>query len=532
MPLRTLNKAGKVVGPGLSLGATTSVPALIAKIFGLGAALGAGVSLTPLLVAGEQWAMLIGLWAGVCGLVAVYSTKRLIPLKYLAPGTLLLTVFVILPIISTVQLSFTNSGDGTRGSKEDTITTIVQNSVTQLPDSKTYNLTVGTQASATEGPFTFFLVDTVSGDVSAGDAQGLKPLPGVAATDGFVRSVPGYTILTGKEVNAAGPKVTDLTVPTEAGAIRAQGINRAFEGVETLTYDAGTDRITDSATGKVYTVQKFGDREYFADANGVKGFDQSWERNVGFDNYARLFTDPQIRDSLLGSFVWTLVFAVGSVASTFVLGLLLASALNDPRVRGMRLYRAVLIIPYAIPVFISFVVWQSFYNKDFGLINSMLGGAKIDWLGDPFLAKVAVMLTNLWVGFPYMFLIATGALQALPQDIAEAAKIDGANGWTTFTKVQFPLLLVAVAPLLVSSFAFNFNNFNVIQLVTGGGPFPASGGQIGATDILISGAYRIAFGGAGAEFGFASAISVVLFIATAVLAGIQFRYTKALEDVR
>ena len=534
MTTRFKKSSGKAVGPGLSLGSTASVPALLAKILGLGAVLGAAVSLTPLLLAGGEWAMLIGLWAGAAGLLAVYSTKRMVPLKYLLPGTLLLTVFVLLPILSTVQLSFTNSGDGTRGSKEDAVSTIVRNSVTQLPESRTYNLTVGTEGSVTEGPFTFFLVESTSSDVFTGDEEGLRPLDAddVTLKDGYVRAAPGYQILTGKEVNAAGAEISGLTVPTDKGAIRAQGINRAFEGVQTLTYDAGADSITDSVTGKVFTVQQFGDREYFADANASKGFDQSWERNVGFANYERLFSDPQIRDSLLGSFVWTLVFAVGSVGTTFVVGLLLASALNDPRVRGLRFYRAVIIIPYAIPVFISFIVWQSFYNKDFGLINSVLGGAKIDWLGDPFLAKVAVLLTNLWVGFPYMFLIATGALQALPQDIAEAAKIDGASSWTTFTKVQFPLLLVAVAPLLVSSFAFNFNNFNVIQLVTGGGPFPASGGQIGATDILISGAYRIAFGGAGAEFGFASAISVVLFTVTAVLAGIQFRYTKALEDVR
>ncbi len=534
MTTRFKKPSGQAVGPGLSLGSTASVPALLAKILGLGAVLGAAVSLTPLLLAGGEWGMLTGLWAGAAGLLAVYSTKRMVPLKYLLPGTLLLTVFVLLPILSTIQLSFTNSGDGTRGSKEDAISTIVRNSVTQLPESRTYNLAVGTKGSVTDGPFTFFLVETPSNDVFAGDEEGLRPLAGsdVTVTNGYVRGAAGYQILTGKEINAAGTRISGLAVPTDKGAIRAQGINRAFEGVQTLKYDAGTDSITDSVTGKVFTVQEFGDREYFADANGSKGFDQSWERNVGFANYERLFTDPQVRDALLGSFVWTLVFAVGSVGTTFVVGLLLAAALNDPRVRGLKLYRAVTIIPYAIPVFISFIVWQSFYNKDFGLINSMLGGAKIDWLGNPVLAKVAVLLTNLWVGFPYMFLIATGALQALPQDIAEAAKIDGASSWTTFTRVQFPLLLVAVAPLLVSSFAFNFNNFNVIQLVTGGGPFPAGGGQIGATDILISGAYRIAFGGAGAEFGFASAISVVLFIVTAVLAGIQFRYTKALEDVR
>ncbi|MHA7275277.1 ABC transporter permease subunit [Arthrobacter sp. Hz1] len=520
------------VGPRFSLGPTASVPALLAKVIGLGAALGAGISLTPLLVAAEQWGMLVGVWAGVVGLIAVYSTRRVIPLKYLLPGTLLLSVFVILPILATVQLSFTNAGDGTRGTKEETIQAIVGNSVTPLPGGTIYNMTVGTVGPTTTGPFTLYLVDPTTNEAFEGTEDGLASLEGGTIKDGFVRDVPGVTILTGKEVNDAGGQLTELSVPTEGGAIRTQGISQAFEGVQALHYDEASDTLTNTATGQSFTPQTFGDREYFADGQGARAFDQSWEQNVGASNYVRIFSDPQIRGLLLGSFIWTLTFAVGSVLTTFVLGLLLAVTLNDPRVRGLKLYRAAMIVPYAIPVFISFLVWQSFYNRDFGLINAMLGGARIDWLGDPFLAKIAVLLTNLWVGFPYMFLISTGALQALPQDINEAAKIDGANAWTTFTKVQFPLLLVAVAPLLVASFAFNFNNFNVIQLVTGGGPFPGGGGVIGATDILISGAYRIAFGQGGAEFGFASAVSVVLFIITAVLAGLQFRYTKALEDVR
>jgi arabinogalactan oligomer/maltooligosaccharide transport system permease protein len=520
------------VGPRFSLGPTASVPALLAKILGLGAALGAGISLTPLLIAAEQWGMLIGMWGGIIGLLAVYSTRRTVPLKYLLPGTLLLTVFVIMPILATVQLSFTNSGDGTRGTKDEAIQAIVGNSVTPVPGGTIYNMTVGTAGSAAAGPFTLYLVDPETNEAFKGTEEGLEPLEDATIDNGFVREVPGMTILTGKEVNEAGAQIAGLTVPTEDGAIRTQGINRAFEGVQGLQYDEATDTLTDTTTGAAYTPQTFGDREYFADAQETRAFDQSWEQNVGAANYTRIITDPTIRSLLVGSFLWTLTFAVGSVVATFLVGLLFAVALNDSRVRGLKLYRAAMIVPYAIPVFISFLVWQSFYNRDFGLINAMLGGARIDWLGDPFLAKIAVLITNLWVGFPYMFLISTGALQALPQDINEAAKIDGANAWTTFTKVQFPLLLVAVAPLLVATFAFNFNNFNVIQLVTGGGPFPAGGGAIGATDILISGAYRIAFGGAGAQFGFASAISVVLFIITAVLAGLQFRYTKALEDVR
>ena len=147
------------------------------------------------------------------------------------------------------------------------------------------------------------------------------------------------------------------------------------------------------------------------------------------------------------------------------------------------------------------------------------------------MAKVAVLLTNLWMGFPYMFIVCTGALQSIPSDVKEAAKVDGATGIQTTLRVTAPLLLVAVAPLLVSSFAFNFNNFNAIELLTGGGPFETAGDVRGGTDILISMIYRMAFGGARADYGFASAVSVVLFAITGVLAALQFRATKALEDV-
>jgi arabinogalactan oligomer / maltooligosaccharide transport system permease protein len=197
---------------------------------------------------------------------------------------------------------------------------------------------------------------------------------------------------------------------------------------------------------------------------------------------------------------------------------------------AQKIFRALLIIPYAIPGFISLAVWASFFNRDFGLLNDLIG-LDINWLGNPWTAKFAVLLTNLWMGFPYMFLVCTGALQSVPSDLKEAASIDGASGFAGFRRITFPLLLVAVAPLLVASFAFNFNNFNAIALLTEGGPFSPENPTAGSTDILISYTIRLAFGAGGAEIGFASAISVLLFIITGVIAAVQFRATRALEDV-
>lgn len=130
-----------------------------------------------------------------------------------------------------------------------------------------------------------------------------------------------------------------------------------------------------------------------------------------------------------------------------------------------------------------------------------------------------------------MFLVATGALQAIPRELTEASSVDGASPWQSFRSVTMPLLLIALSPLLISSFAYNFNNFNAIYLTTEGGPFPADNPTNGATDLLITYTYRLAFGGQGAEFGFAAAISLFIFTIVAVVSAVSFRRTRKQEEV-
>ncbi|MEE1649370.1 ABC transporter permease subunit [Brachybacterium sp. J144] len=512
---------------------STSVPAVIARILVLGVTLAVTVFITPVLIAQQSWMWLAVLLLAAAAIFVLYSTKRYIPGKYLFPGTFFLAVFLIIPIALTVGYSFTNYGDGTRGSKEQAIASIVANSVQQSPDAPRYAMTVATAGSPTEGPFVLYLVDPTDGAVLSGDAEtplAEVPAGDVTVVDGRVTEVAGLTVLDANQVNAVYNELMELAVPVdESSAVQPLGVNQAFVGTTVLQYDEASDTITDTATGEVYTVGTVGTEQAFVDADGKQAFSQGWLQGVGMSNYERLFSNGKIAGQFGAAFVWTLVFAAGSVALTFVVGFALALVLNDERLKGRRIYRSVLIMPYAIPGFISLLVWSNFYNRDFGLINEMLG-LDLNWFGDPSLAKVAVLLTNLWMGFPYMFIVSTGALQAIPNELMEASRMDGASRFQTTSKIVLPLLLVAVAPLLVSSFAFNFNNFNAIQLLTEGGPFP-DGSTRGATDILISMIYRIAFGGSGADFGFASAVSVCLFILTGVLATIQFRFTNVLEDV-
>jgi arabinogalactan oligomer/maltooligosaccharide transport system permease protein len=506
-----------------------SLAALVVKILALGTVIGVAFALLPTLLAQERWGYLTAFVLIAVAIVATYATQRGLPLKYLLPGTLLLLTLVVYPAVSTAQVSFTNFGDGTRTTQEQAVAQIIGSSIVQTPDAPRYNLTVGTTGSKTEGPFAFLLVDPDGDTAYAGTEDGLEEIE-ATIEGGFVTEADGYELLTPKEVNAASEALRDFTVPTDDGAIRQLGIRQAFEGSSPLEYDEDAATITNTTTGVVYSTQQQGDREYFVAPDGSRLSDQSWRANVGFANYERALTDSRISGDFLRIFVWTVIFATLTVVLTFTVGLLLAVTMNDPRVRGQRLYRSILILPYAVPGFIMILIWSSFWNRDFGLIND-LTGLDVNWLGNATAAKVAILVTNVWLGFPYMFIVATGALQAIPADLKEAATMDGASGFLSLRKITFPLVLVTTAPLLVATFAFNFNNYNIIYLLTEGGPFTPENPQAGGTDILISYTIRLAFGPNGAQFGFASSIAILLFLLTGVLAAIQFRFTRALEDV-
>jgi arabinogalactan oligomer/maltooligosaccharide transport system permease protein len=197
-----------------------------------------------------------------------------------------------------------------------------------------------------------------------------------------------------------------------------------------------------------------------------------------------------------------------------------------------------MILPYAFPAFLSAYVWKGMFNTESGLINTTIlnlgPDSLIPWLSEVGPARWAVLLVNLWLGFPYMFLISTGALQSIPAELTESATLDGATPWQEFRLIKLPLLLVSLAPLLISSFAYNFNNFTIIYLLTGGGPGgdPTLKLDAGGTDILITFVYKIAFSGSvGADYGLASAFSILIFLIVGSISYATFRRTRALEDM-
>ena len=462
---------------------------------------------------------------------AIYFSKRALPAKYLAPGLIFLLVFQIFVIGYSTYIALTNYGTGHNSTRQDAIDALLASSQERVPDSPTYALTV------LEGLGGYsFLVTEPDGSVSVGNAD--NPLEEVtdAEMDGSGRAtgLAGYTSLKLSDIVQNQEAIAALSVPLtddpNDGFLRTPDGSSAYLYLSNLLFDEAAGTMTNTTTGTVYLDN--GSTGSFVSADGEELM-PGWKIETGFANFARAFGDETIRGPLISVTIWTFAFAFLSVATTFGLGIFLALVFNDRRMRGRNFYRIILILPYAFPAFLSALVWAGLLNPQFGFVNQVLfGGAEIPWLTDEWLAKFSVIFVNLWLGFPYMFLVCTGALQSIPEELQEAATVDGARPWQVFRLIKFPLLLVSVAPLLISSFAFNFNNFNLIYMLTNGGPRDVEAGvNVGATDILISMVYKVAFVGASRDYGLASAFSIIIFLLVAIISIISFRQTKALEEL-
>lgn len=461
----------------------------------------------------------------------IYLRRGGLPAKYLAPGVFFLLIFQVFVMVFSAYIAFTNYGDGHNSTKADAIASIQLSAQERVPDSPQYPTTV-----LEKGGDFFLLVTTAQGQAKLGGAG--QPLvdvtPDATGPTGAASGVAGYTTLDFATLLQHQEAVTSLNVPLSEnpadGSLRTADGSTSYVYTPKLKFDAAADTFTDTTTGVTYHDNGRGS---FVSDTGAE-LNTGWKVNVGFDNFKRAFTDPNLQGPLLSVVGWTFAFAFLSVATTFALGLFLAIAFNRADLKGQKIYRILMILPYAFPTFLSGLVWSGLLNPEFGFINNaLLGGADIPWLTDPTLAKVSVLIVNLWLGFPYMFLVCTGALQSLPDDVDEAARMDGAGAWRIFRSIKLPLLLVSLAPLLISSFAFNFNNFNVIYMLTGGGPrFADTTFDIGSTDIMITMVYKVAFGtGTGRDYGLASALAIIIFIIIAAVSAISFRKTKALEDI-
>lgn len=253
---------------------------------------------------------------------------------------------------------------------------------------------------------------------------------------------------------------------------------------------------------------------------------------TGLANYRSLFnsSDP-LAAVFVPTLIWTVLFAFITTVINYFVGLGLAILVNNKALTEAPIYRSLLIIPWAVPGLISILSWQGLLNQNYGQINALLhvfGISPVPWLSDPFWARVSILLVNLWLSFPYFMTVCLGALQSISSEVYEAAAIDGANSWQAFRYITFPSVWRISLPLLIPSFAASFNNFNVIFLLTGGGPARDTTQFAGYSDILASAAYKLAI--QFNRYDLSATISVVLFVIVGTITWFNMRFTNAFKE--
>jgi arabinogalactan oligomer/maltooligosaccharide transport system permease protein len=233
-------------------------------------------------------------------------------------------------------------------------------------------------------------------------------------------------------------------------------------------------------------------------SNAATIFRPASDQFIGLQNYITILTGEEFRGRLLWTVVWTAV----NVFFHFTIGLGLALLLNQ-RFRGRTAYRIILMLPWAVPAFISAVSWRYIFNGEYGVLNLFLAGFGIDgpnWLSDPFWAYVAPIIVNVWLGVPFMMVALLGGMQSIPQDLYEAARVDGASRRQQFWNVTLPQLKSVSVAVTMLGIIWTFNLFVVIYLTTGGGP----GGR---TDILVTESFNLFQAG---EYAQAATYSVLI----------------------
>ncbi len=257
---------------------------------------------------------------------------------------------------------------------------------------------------------------------------------------------------------------------------------------------------------------------------------------VGFDNFRDMFGGDAVWTGSLGRVaLWTVLWGVLATATCYIGGLIMASILNDKKIRFAPVFRGIFILPYAVPSIVSMLVWQNLLNGTFGTVNRTLMAlgiidSAIPWLGDVTLARFVLVLVNLWAGFPYFMLLITGTMTSISPDVYEAASIDGATKLTAFRKITLPLVLYQTAPLIIMSFTHNINNFGAIYFLTNGRPVTSDTTltSAGGTDIVVTWIYKLTV--TLLKYNYASALAVLVFLVLAPVAIFNFVRTRAFKE--
>ena len=252
---------------------------------------------------------------------------------------------------------------------------------------------------------------------------------------------------------------------------------------------------------------------------------------VGIKNFINIFKINLWRKTFLDVLQWTVIWTFLATTLQCAVGILLAILVNQKDLKFKPLIRTIFILPWAVPGFVTILIFTGMFNDTFGVINNVIldffGIDPKPWLTDPFWTKTALIMIQTWLGFPFVFAMTTGVLQAIPSDLYEAATMDGSSKFQQLKTITLPLVLYSIAPILITQYTFNFNNFNIIYLFNNGEP-AVIGSNAGGTDILVSWIYKLTM--SSSQYSIASAITLLLSIFVVGIALWQFRMTSSFKE--
>ncbi len=468
----------------------------------------------------------------------IYLSNIAFPYRYLFPGLAGMAVFVVFPLLYTVQIGFTNYSSTNLLSFERSTAYLLEQ--TAPGEGNPYSFTLHSDGSGFRVKLAPKQDDEDDEDPARREAlldksfltpqlALLEPRPPekIDVVPFRQANFPVGEPLPISEVIKHRKVLSQLQLKLPDGSLLLYAGVREFGPLSPVWKQIDARTLQQVKTGTVYRANF--DTGFYEAEDGTRAL-PGFKVGVGLANYARMIGDPDFRGPFIAIFLWTVAFASLTVLFTLVVGCTLAVLLNWEALRFRTVYRTLLFLPYAVPGFISILVFKGLFNQNFGEINAILHalfGIKPAWFADPTLAKVMILLVNTWLGYPYIMVLCTGLIKAIPSDLYEASAIAGAGPLTNFFKITAPLIIKPLTPLLIASFAFNFNNFVLIALLTNGRPdFLNTKVPAGTTDILVSYTYRIAFQDSGQNFGLAAAISTVIFFLVALLSMANLKLAK------
>ncbi|ACR67458.1 maltose ABC transporter permease MalF [Edwardsiella ictaluri] len=457
----------------------------------------------------------------------IFANRRAYAWRYVYPGLAGMGLFVLFPLICTIAIAFTNYSSTNQLSQERAQSVLLQRLFTS---GQTYTFSLYPDG----GQWRLQLTDAQSGQRYLSGPFNLSQ-PDLQISMAVADSASQGSAATLRTVTQHRQTLNSLVALLPDGTALRMSSLRQFAASRPL-YTLGDDgrTLTDNQSGIAYrpNMQSGFYQAVNADGNWrSERLSPGFTVTTGWKNFLRVLNDEGIRQPFISIFIWTLLFSVLTVIFTVAVGMVLACVVQWEALRGRAAYRVLLILPYAVPAFISILIFKGLFNQSFGEINMMLSqlfGIRPAWFSDPLTAKCMILIVNTWLGYPYMMILCMGLLKAIPEDLYEASAMDGAGPLQNFFRITLPMLIKPLTPLMIASFAFNFNNFVLIQLLTNGGPdMLGTSTPAGYTDLLVSYTYRIAFeGGGGQDFGLAAAIATLIFLLVGALAILNLKASK------